>query len=127
MGFKQFRPVEPAKPVTRVPKGPNKTEARYGLVLEARKRIGEISGYEFGAVTLKLADDVRYTPDFLVVLPDLSGSNMSGPRIELHEVKGFMREDARIKLRVAAKQFPFFTFRLCRIIQGSWSIEEVTG
>lgn len=101
----------------------NKTEIRYGLMLEARRRVGEILAYEFGALTLRLGDDLRYTPDWLVWL--VSDGN-GRPVIELHEVKGgFIRDDARVKLHAAAKQFPMFTFRKCQFTKGSWTITEV--
>lgn len=87
-----------AKGVPHAPKM-NRTEAAYGLVLEARKRAGLIREYHFQALTLKLGDDCRYTPDYLVVNEDWT--------LELHEVKGFMRDDALVKLKVCARLFPF--------------------
>jgi len=113
--------VPPATPKGRLSKATlmNKTEARYALILEARKRLGEIQDYAFGAVTLKLATDTRYTPDFLVWRRGIGA-------IEFHEVKGgFMREDALIKLRVAVKQYPMFRFTLCRFTKGAWYVEIV--
>jgi len=106
----------------------NKLEAAYALILEARKRNGEIADYAYESVTLKLATGVRYTPDFVVWREETLYGTWAriADVVELHEVKGFMRDDARIKLRVAAKQFPYFTFRLCRRLKGSWTIEEVT-
>jgi len=70
------------------------------------------------AITLKLADDVRYTPDF-------SYRDFNG-RMVMAEVKGFMRDDARVKLRVAARAFPEFIFVLCTKSKSiGWVIEEV--
>jgi hypothetical protein len=80
----------------------NKLEARYAAWLESLKKGGGIRDWAYQAITLKLADDTRYTPDFLVIADG----------VELHETKGFMRDDARVKLRVAATQFPWFTFKL---------------
>lgn len=80
----------------------NKTEAAYAETLEVRKLRGEITWYGYEAVTLKLADDCRYTPDFTVVTA--SGG------IEFHEAKGFWRDDARVKIKVAAAQFPWARF-----------------
>ncbi len=54
---------------------------------------------EFEAIKLRLAAKTHYTPDFAVLLADGS--------FELHEVKGFWREDARIKIKIAAEKFPF--------------------
>ena len=124
MRLRSFRPPEPdtATPAKRR-KGMNKLEARYALYLEAQKSVQQIAAYQYENVTLKLANDVRYTPDFLVVARDEEGY----ARIEFHEVKGgFMRDDARVKLRVAARQFPMFTFRLCRYdAKRGWTITEV--
>jgi hypothetical protein len=84
--------------------GMNKTERTYALGLEAARRGGGIVCWMYERFTLKLADDTRYTPDFFVLFPD------GGARFV--ETKGFMRDDARVKLRVAATQFPMFQFRL---------------
>ena len=95
----------------------NKTEAGYALLLEARKRAGQVQDYWFEGLTLKLAHDTRYTPDFFVVLADGS--------CELHEVKGFMRDDANVKLKVAARLFPFPVF-LVRKYLGGFVTEVIT-
>lgn len=103
-------------PVRRVPGAMNKTEARYAEILEARKRLGEIAGYWFEGITLRLADDVRYTPDFLV--------QVANGELEVHEVKGFLRDDARIKFQVAARAFPFRVV-LVKSERGHFHISEV--
>ncbi|MGP9850223.1 hypothetical protein ACT3T7_02270 [Halomonas sp. 111] len=77
----------------------NKTEAAYAALLEAEKQAGEIVWYSFEAMTFKLADNTRYTPDFAVLRAD--------GLMEMREVKGFWREDARVKIKVAAEMFPF--------------------
>lgn len=79
--------------------GANKTERAYGQRLELLRRAGSIKSWSFQSITLKLAFDCRYTPDFFVV----DGAN----EVEFHECKGFEREDAMVKLRVAARLFPF--------------------
>jgi len=98
----------------------NKLEAAYELHLEGEKQAGRVLWYSFEAVTFKLAADCRLTPDFLVLMADGS--------IECHEVKGFMREDALIKLKVAAREFPI-TFRLVKQVParegGGWDIKEI--
>src|SRR3990167_5729674 len=94
----------------------NATERDYGLVLEARKRAGEITEYHFEALTLLLAADTRYTPDFFVVL--------TGGECELHEVKGHWREDAKVKATVCARLYPF-RVKVVRRDGKGWTIEEV--
>lgn len=77
----------------------NDTERAYAdTVLEPLRRAGEVAHYWFEQVTFKLADDLRYTPDFMVMLSDGT--------LECHEVKGFWQEDARIKIKMAAQLFP---------------------
>lgn len=99
----------------------NKTEAEYAGMLEARRLRGEVAWWRYEAITLKLADNTRYTPDFLVMLPD--------GVLEIHETKGgFIREDGWLKLKVAAALFPF-RFFLCQKASkkdgGEWSIRRV--
>ena len=80
----------------------NKTEAAWAQQLDLAKKAGLLQLWRFEAINLRLADRTFYKPDFLVI-------NQAG-QIEFHEVKGFWRDDARVKIKVAANQFPFFTF-----------------
>jgi len=93
----------------------NGTETKYAGLLEMRKRAGEITDYIFESVTLKIAQDCRYTPDFMVVNKDLE--------IEFHEVKGFWQDDAKVKIKVAAAKFPF-RFVAIKLEKGQWKEEE---
>jgi hypothetical protein len=77
----------------------NKTEAAYALELEAQKQAGDILWYVFEGITLKLAPDVRYTPDFFLM-------HQNG-ELECREVKSRWIGDAKPKIRIAANQFPF--------------------
>jgi len=47
-------------------------------------------------------------------------------RIELHETKGFMRDDAAVKLKVAADKFPEFLFVLVKKIKKQWDYEVIS-
>lgn len=67
-------------------------------------------------IALKLADDTRYTPDFWCLL---------NGKLSAREVKGFMRDDARVKLMVAARQFPWINFILVTGKAGAWVHTEV--
>lgn len=97
----------------------NKTEAEYATILEARLRVNQIESYAYEKVTLKLANDCRITPDFLVI-------NALG-EVEFHEVKGgLIREDAAVKLKVAASSFPF-RFMLAQKKGKNWTITEVAA
>lgn len=77
----------------------NKTEAAYARLLETRKSAGEIAWYKFEGLKFRLADNTFYTPDFAVMLSDGS--------MELHEVKGYWQDDARVKIKIAADLYPF--------------------
>lgn len=95
--------------------GMNKTEAKRAIELEALKRDGSIRDWGFERITLKLADDCRYTPDFHVIEQDGT--------LRFEETKGFFRDDAKVKVRVAAQQFPS-SFTVLRLVKGQWEREE---
>lgn len=98
----------------------NRTEAAYAKHLEGLKAAGEVVWYAFEGMTFKLADRTRYTPDFAVLRAD--------GLMEIHEVKGFFREDAKVKIKVAAEKFPF-RFLIIRAKPkrdgGGWDIQEI--
>ncbi|MCQ4171650.1 DUF1064 domain-containing protein [Hafnia paralvei] len=97
----------------------NKTESEYCQLLELRKRTGEIVWYRFEGVKLRLADNTFYTPDFAVML--------STGEMEMHEVKGFWTDDARVKIKVAAEQYPFRFIAVkpkAKKAGGGWEVEE---
>jgi hypothetical protein len=91
----------------------NKSESEYSRVLELRKCNGEIAWFAFEGLTFRLADNTRYTPDFAVML--------NSGELELHEVKGFWTDDAKVKIKVAAELFPM-RFIAVRKTRGSWEI-----
>lgn len=97
----------------------NKTEEKYSLYLSELLHAGTILWYKFEGMTFKLADNTRYTPDFMVML--------ANNELEAHEVKGFWQGDARVKIKVAAAQFPihFIAIKVkAKKDGGGWSIEE---
>lgn len=97
-------------------RGMNGTEQRRGVELEALKRSGQIADWWFEGLTVKLADDLRYTPDFLIQHRDGS--------LWLEETKGFWREDAKAKCRMCAKLYPFPLRALVwNRKAGGWDIE----
>jgi len=100
---KEFQDLLRAKPKAKRG-GPSKAEKRYADLLEARRVSGQIKAWKAQPCGLRLAAKTFYHPDFLVVLND--------GRCEFHEVKGWMRDDANVKLKVAAEMFPFWVFRL---------------
>jgi hypothetical protein len=85
----------------RVPGTMNKAEARYAQHLELLKRDGLIQDFLFEAIKFRLAEKTFYTVDFIVICKDV---------VECHEFKGFMRDDAAVKFKVAAAKFPWFSW-----------------
>ena len=84
-------PATASSPPSSGPK-PNKTESRWLQRLAA-----EGHSPRFNAITLIIESPVkrrRYTPDVLIAPPT---------GLELHEVKGFWQDDARVKIKVAAE------------------------
>lgn len=105
-----------AKPAALPNDGMNKLERAYMQHLAYRVQQGEIRAAVFGVIKLQLAPRTWYSPDFLVI---------GNECVELHETKGFMRDDAAVKLKVAARMFPWFVFKLVRRIKGKWDIEAI--
>jgi len=93
---------------------PNQLEAEYGRFLAAQYPPSAYL-FLFESIKLRLADRTWYTPDFLVVWVD--------GRMEFHEVKGFMRDDAAVKLKVAAELYPWAKFILAKKIKGRWEMK----
>ena len=93
----------------------NKLETAYRDSLALMAATGEIRSFMYEPIKLRLAERTTYTPDFMVVTNDMT--------IELHEVKGFWEDDARVKVKVAAEIFPMFLFKAFTRKRGIW-IEE---
>lgn len=97
----------------------NKTEADYAAHLERLLLSGDVDWFRFEGVKLRLADSTFYTPDFAVM-------NADGI-MEMHEVKGFWTDDARVKIKVAADQYPFRFIAFKAVAKsrgGGWLREE---
>lgn len=96
----------------------NGTEQAYSMQLEARKRSGEVLWWRYEGIKLRLAPKTFLTPDFSVML--------ATGELELHEVKGFMEDDAAVKLKVAADQYPFrFILVRYRNKREGWTFQTV--
>lgn len=108
----------------------NKTESAYNDHLSLLLRAGEIDGFAFEAIKLRLADNTFFTPDFLVMAKD--------GVLELHDTKGttkklrasgrkeaipWIEEDAKIKLKVVAELFPFRVFAAFKTSEG-WQKQQ---
>jgi hypothetical protein len=92
----------------------NKLESAWLAVLRADITLAWVGVH---ALTFKIGDDCRYTPDFIAL-------NLDGELIA-YETKGFMRDDARVKLKVAARMFPFVGFVLVERKAGALICTEI--
>ncbi len=127
-------PVLKAEAVMKAPrwKNPmNKLEAEYAQQLEMDRRAGLISWFEFEPFKLRLAGKTFYTPDFAVVRTWEAPNNIFVNELEFHETKGgFWRDDARVKIKVAAAMFPFKFIAIRKKLLregGGWQVEEFSG
>ena len=97
----------------------NGLESAYAEHLKTLQQAGLVDWFAFECIKLKLAEATHYTPDFMVLM-------MNGD-LEVHEVKGFWEDDARVKIKVAAALFPF-RFRAIRRLPkkdgGGWDVES---
>lgn len=93
----------------------NKTEQRFLDYL--RIRFGTQCTILSQQIKLRLANKTWYTPDFVTLHED--------GRIMVWEVKGWLRDDAAVKLKVAAEQYPWFRFALAFWKKGQWDIRSI--
>lgn len=94
----------------------NSLEERYLKEIIAPKMLsGEVFSWLFESINLRLADKTYYRPDFIVFHTDC---------IEVVEVKGFWMDDARVKWKVAAEQFPMFDFTAVTYKKKEWKHEH---
>lgn len=87
-------------------------EEDYAHYLTGKKLAGEILDFVYSPMKIILGDKLIYLPDFLVILPDNTH--------QIHEVKGFQREDSVVKFKAAAAKFPFWQFFMVSKVEGSW-------
>lgn len=103
----------------------NKTETVFSQFLDIQHKAGLITWWEFQPMTFKLASDCRFTPDFVTLrdgvftMIDTKGSKRKKSD---GSVTFWAEEDAKIKIRVAARQFPFFRWVICHPLpNGEWN------
>jgi hypothetical protein len=99
--------LKPAVPASRM----NKTEAAFAAFLTAHGLT-----WQYEALKLNLGHRCWYTPDFVVFT--------DGPLLFV-EVKGFWRDDARAKIKTAARRYPAFRFIAVQNKRGAWVPEEI--
>ena len=99
----------------------NKMERDYSRLLDTRKAAGEVANYRYEAVKFLVANPQQgkqafWTPDFYVVLSDGS--------IEIHEVKGHMREAAMVRIKCVS-EWCGVPVKVIYKRNGEWKVESV--
>ena len=97
--------------------GMNRLEAAYADRLTLLLHTHNIAAWWYQPLKFRLADRTYYTPDFLVQRCDGT--------LELHETKGWMRDDANVKLKVTAALYWLFPVYLVKQTRGAWDIRQV--
>lgn len=86
----------------------NQTEQwYYDTVLMPKVKSGEYVKVRYEALKIILGKNSTYLPDFYVLRSDGC--------VEIHETKGFWREDDRVKIKASASLFPEFYWYGIRI------------
>jgi hypothetical protein len=97
----------------------NGLEKRYAQHLGVRKATGEVLDWRFEPLKLLLAPKATFTGDFVV---------KTAAGLELHETKGWWEEDARLKMKWAAKDFRWMFSRIVGVKwdakRKDWQYEE---
>ena len=135
--YRQLKTPQTVEPPTEEPRLPapksrmNKWESAYAQELEMQRRTGYIVWFAFEPLKLRLAESTFYTPDFIVIRSRMDSTGAWSTGWEAHEVKGFWREDARVKIKVAAVMFPYLKFVAVTKKKvrdgGGWKVEEFNG
>ena len=94
----------------------NDTERAYAGNLEMRRYAGEILWWAFEPMQFRLAGRCTYTPDFILLTAD--------GEMVIHETKGFMEDDAAVKLRLFREQFWFLRLFVVKRRGRGWTIKE---
>jgi hypothetical protein len=99
----------------------SRTEQRYALLLEQWQHDEMLVRWRYEALRLTLAPRTTLTVDFYLIFPEGVGDG----RPQLHETKGWIREDSWIKLKQAAALYPEFRFFMVRRHKEHWEWKEV--
>lgn len=113
--------ITPKKRLRQSSKGMNKLEQAFS---ECLKPHAKHSGQTFlsQSVTFKLANGLRYTPDFFSFEWAAVGEL---DRATAWEVKGHMRDDAACKLKMFAAQYPQVRVILVWKENGLWQSQRI--
>jgi hypothetical protein len=90
----------------------NKTEREFSMILLARVKHGEIKSSKFEQVKVRIGEGCWYVPDFFVERHDKKPLFI--------EIKGFMRDDARVKFLAAKEQHQWADWEMWRKVKSQW-------
>lgn len=94
------------RPAARADEYDSKLERKFAAFLRYLQTKGDFHRWMHEPFKLKLAKGTFYTPDFATFVQLSHGATL----ITIYEVKGFWRDDARVKFKVAAAMYPEFRF-----------------
>ena len=109
-----------ADPMVRAARGrtrPNGWECEYGVHLNALFLAGEVLWHRRELLEFEIGYRCTYTPDEIILAADGA--------LYADDVKGHMREDANVKIKVAARQFAGVTFRVAKLTKDGWKLREI--
>jgi hypothetical protein len=104
----------------------NRTERKFrDEVLRPAWDAGRIAAFYREPIKFRIAGNTHYTPDFLVSPSFTRPSD----RLIIVEVKGYMREDAAVKIKAAASLYPCFDWLVAfgTRRQEGWRVHQVTA
>lgn len=101
----------------RTPGKMNRLEASYAEVLDNRKRTGEVAAWWFEAVAFRVGERCFWHPDFMLMLADGT--------IEIHDTKGWAKDDAVVKARAVARAYPFQVYHVTYTKKGGWKWQSM--
>jgi len=108
------------------PRGMNKWEQRFAAELDAQKACGLIEWWAYESVRLKLANGAWYKTDFFVMWNmENEDFHVSMLKPTCYEIKGYMREAANVRIKVAADKYRCFKFVIVKWSGGAWVYDEV--
>jgi len=120
----------PAKSVTT--KYKSKWEAQMAYDLEFRRLLPDghadkITAWYYEPMKLKICENTiggtkvtYYIPDFMVIYPPKYIDDEPIYKIELLEVKGYIRQLARLKYNLAVQMYPCYCWRMVKREKGKW-------
>lgn len=95
--------------------GMNKTETRMNNLLRSLKTANQIKDFSYEDITFRLAEKMRYTPDFRIIYPD--------GKIKFIEVKGgFITERGDLKFKFAMEKYPEYIWEMWQWKDNTWKV-----